>query len=228
MKQCRYLEEFDGEVYCVYWDMPLRGDEDLRCCATGWECYEEPARGCVFEGQWMTLAEYADYLESKSERELPEGYEFQDFRLDSKGMAELLRPRMTFSAHMGAKLRFLPIRPEYPRTVKAATVALVWSDRGGEEPHVHGSECSQWVTSLRVVDGACQVELVGILEAEGLEFADGYCSHGEDCPTVERLKRTILTSEAFGQLREDLVRELSRTQLADHFRADPPREEFRV
>lgn len=224
MKQCRYLEQLDGEVYCVYWDMPLRGDEDLRCCSTGWECHEEPARGCIFEGRWLTLAEYADYLKSKSERELPEGYECQEFRLDGEGMADLLRPEMSFSAHMAAELRYLPIRPEYPRMVKAAAVALVWSNREGQ--YVSQSEGSQWVAFLWLADGACQVELAGILEEEGLELIEGRCSHGEYCVAVEELKRVILTSGDFRQLREDLVRELSRRPLAEPFPADPPREGF--
>lgn len=66
---CRYLED-DG--YCAYWDMQLRGNEDLRCYPGGWECYEEPG-GIAYMGRWVDLwellpaaanapvSEYADF-----------------------------------------------------------------------------------------------------------------------------------------------------------------------
>jgi hypothetical protein len=50
MELCRYFGHEDGRNYCAYWDLPLRGDEDIRCYPGGWECYEEPG-GCIFEGR---------------------------------------------------------------------------------------------------------------------------------------------------------------------------------
>lgn len=46
---CRYLEEGG---YCAYWDMQLRGDEDIKCFPRGHECYEEPG-GIFYEGRWL-------------------------------------------------------------------------------------------------------------------------------------------------------------------------------
>ena len=51
LKVCRYLEPNN---YCAYWDMELRGDEDIKCYPGGWECYEEPG-GAIYEGGWLTI-----------------------------------------------------------------------------------------------------------------------------------------------------------------------------
>lgn len=213
MKPCRYLEQLDGEAYCVYWDLPLRGNEDIRCYPNGCECYEEPG-GCIFEGRWMTLTEYAEYLQSKSEREIPEEYELQDFRLDSEGLAELLRPEKRNPAEsMTGKLFFLKMRPEYPKAVKAGVIAHLHYDTQAKPLYFDRPEGSQWVAFLRIEDGFYQTDLALILKEEGLEFLEGYSSQGEDHLKVEKVKRAILESEAFSALREDLIDELSQRRV---------------
>lgn len=220
MKQCRYLEHVDGEPYCVYWDLALRGSEDVRCYPDGWECYEEPG-GCIFEGRWMTLSDrdsydYIEYLESKSERELPEGLEWSDFRLDRGGLAELLRPgRPHPSPSVTGEFHFLKLRPEYPRIVRSVALALMHYDTEVKRQHFDRAGSPQWVASLRLVDGSCQVDLAAILTETGLEFIEGYCYHGALCPTVEELKRAIVTDWDFGELRQDLVDELLRRTAED-------------
>jgi len=210
MKLCRYLEQVDGESCCVYWDLSLRGNEDLRCYPNGWECYEEPG-GCIFEGRWMTLTDYSEYLESKSERELPEGYECQEFRLDGRGLVELLRPGHPHPSSlesMTGEFHYLKIRPEYPRIVKSVALALLRCDTEGKCHHFDRPGSPQWVASLRLVDGPCQVELAAVLKETRLDFIEGYCSHGERCPKVDELKRAIVTQGPFSKLWQDLVHEL--------------------
>ena len=56
-KQCRYYEYDIGN--CAYWDMPLRGNEDILCYPGGWECYDSP-NGIIYEGAWLKLEEALD------------------------------------------------------------------------------------------------------------------------------------------------------------------------
>jgi hypothetical protein len=221
MKSCRYLGHLDGRDYCAYWDMPLRGDEDLRCHLGGWECYEEPG-GCIFEGRWMTLAEYeyAGYLESKSGREIPEGFEFQEFRLDREGLADLSRSekRCPVESMTGYHLK---MRPEYPKTVNAVVIAHFQYDTSAKRLYFDRPQGSQWVASLWIVDGPCEVDLAVVLKEGRLDFIEGYCSHGDFCPKVEELKRAILESAAFAKLRKDLIDELSQGRVADLDRGGP-------
>lgn len=220
MKPCRYLEQLDGETYCVYWDLPLRGNEDIRCYPKGCECYEEPG-GCMFEGRWMTLTEYAEYLRSKSEREIPEGYELQDFRLDSEGLAELLRSEKRHSTEsMTGQFFFLKMRPEYPKAVKAGAIACLRYDTQTKPLYSAWPEDSEWVAFLCIEDGLCRAELVLTLKEEGLEFTEGYSARGGGCAGVEKVKRAILESEAFSALREDLIHELSQRKVAEPYPVD--------
>lgn len=225
MKPCRYLTQRDGGLYCGYWDHPLRGDEDIRCCLNGWECYEEPG-GCIFEGRWMTLAEYAEFLENKSEREVPEGYEFQDFRLDREGFASLWdsRKRYPVDAMTGEfhYLKHLKIRPKYPKVVKAVAIAHIGCDARAERFPPDRPLVSEWIASLWIDDGSCQVDLVLRVKEARLEFIDGTCFHGEGCPGLERLRRHVLESETFAPLREDLMRELCQATVAPRGLAEPP------
>jgi len=225
MKPCRYLGLCDGEVYCAYWDMPLRGDEDIRCHPNGWECYEEPSRGCIFEGRWMTLTEYEEYLQTKQERELPEGYECQEFRLDRESLVELLRPdKWCHVESMTGEIHYLKIRPDYPKVVRSVALALIRHDgvctadltrRSGER-----SAMPQWVASLRLADGQCRVELAAVLKDTRLNFIEGYCSHGEFCPKVEELKRSVV-SRAFRPLWQDLFREVFRRMADELYPPEP-------
>jgi hypothetical protein len=215
MKLCRYLEQVDGELYCVYWDLSLRGNEDLRCYPSGWDCYEEPG-GCIFEGRWMTITEYEEYLQHKSERELPEGYECQEFRLNREGLVELLLPQRRVPVEsMTGEVHYLKMKPEYPRIVKTVAFALIRYETEVKPHSLARPGAPQWVASLRIVDGPCRVELAVVLKETRLDFVEGYCSHGELCPKVDELKRAILTSEAFSPLWQDLLRELFNRMAAD-------------
>ena len=215
MKPCRYLEHLDGEAYCVYWDLSLRTNEDLRCYPSGWECYEEPG-GCIFEGRWMTLTEYGEYLESKSERELPEGYECQEFRLDNEGLAHLSGWKKHFPVEsMTGEFHYLKIRPDYPKAVKAVVIARFQDGTGAKRLSVNQPKGSEWVASLWIDDGFCQMDLAAVLMEDGLEFIEGHCLHGENCPDIEKLQWAILGPGAFAQLREDLVHELFQRTVAD-------------
>lgn len=221
MNQCRYLEQLDGGAYCVYWDLPLHGEEEFRCYPGGCEYYEEPG-GCIFEGRWMTLTEYAEYVQAKSEREIPEGLEFQDFRLNSEGLADLSSPKRRYPLEsMTGEFRYLKMRPEYPNDVKMVAIAHFQYGAEAKLPGLDQGEGSQWVASLWIVDGSCQVDLTAILNGERLEFIEGACLHGELCPGVEKLKRAVLESEVFFRLREDLIRELFRAAVAHAHPADP-------
>lgn len=54
LQPCRYLEDDNS---CAYWDIPLRGDEDLKCFPGGWvDCYEEPG-GIAYMGRWVDIWE---------------------------------------------------------------------------------------------------------------------------------------------------------------------------
>jgi hypothetical protein len=221
MNECRYLERGEGEVYCVYWDMALRGDEDIRCYPGGWECYEEPG-GCIFEGRWMTLTEYAEYLESKSEWEIPEGYEIQEFRLDSEGLFNLSRSerhhRMDW---MTGEFHYLKMRPGYPTEVKMVALGRLQYVTEATPSYFDQSQGSQWVASIWIADGPCRVDLAVVRKGEKLNFIEGYCFHEDFCPKVEEFKRSILESSAFALLREDLIHELSQRRVADLDRGGP-------
>jgi len=72
-QQCRYLR--DG--YCLYHDDSLRGNEDIKCYPGGWDCYEAPNDGIIYEnGKWMTMQEYADWVIEDRKKRLPEGFEY--------------------------------------------------------------------------------------------------------------------------------------------------------
>ncbi|HLE81950.1 MAG TPA: hypothetical protein VJA25_11725 [Dehalococcoidia bacterium] len=220
MKPCRYLEQVDGGAYCVYWDMALRGDEDLWCHPGGCEYYEEPS-GCIFEGRWMTLTEYADHMQRKSEREIPEGLELQDFRLDSKGLAELSgRERRYPLESLAGEFHYLKMRPEYPHHVKMVAIAYFHCGGAIKPPSFDHPEGSQWVASVWIADGSCEVDLTAVLKGESLEFIQGSCLHGYFCPGVEKLKRAVLESQAFAQLRGDLIHELCQAAVGHPHSAD--------
>ena len=243
MKPCRYLTQRDGGLYCAYWDESLRGDEDIRCCFSGWECYEEPG-GCIFEGRWMTLAEYAEFLENKSEREIPAGYEFQDFReflqdksereipagyefqdfrLDREGIASLWASRKRYPVDaMTGEFHHLKMRPEYPKLVKAVAIAHIECEPRAKRFPPDRPLVSKWIASLWIDDGSCQVDLVLGLKEAGLELIDGTCLHGEECPGLEHLRGHVLESEAFAPLREDLMRELVQATVPRLRLAEPP------
>ena len=214
MQHCRYLlEEGNGEVYCAYWDLPLLGDEDLRCHPGGWECYEEPG-GCIFEGRWMSLTEYAEYLESKSEREIPEGYEIQEFRLDREGMADL--------SAMTGEFHCLKLRADYPKEVKMVALARLGCGLGSVASRIHQPREGGWVASVSIVDGPCRVDLTAALGEDGLDFVEGSCAHGPSCSRVIELQRAVLESPAYTQVREDLIHELFQRTLVELSPLDPP------
>jgi hypothetical protein len=195
--------------------MALRGDEDIRCHLNGWECYEEPG-GSIFEGRWMTFTEYEEYVQNKSERELPEGYECQEFRLNREGLIELLRPQRRVPVEsMTGEVYYLRMKPEYPRMVKTVAFALIRYDTEVKLHALDRPGAPRWVASLRIVDGPCRVELAVVLKETRLDFVEGYCAHGELCPKVDELKRAILTSEAFSPLWQDLLQELFKRMAAD-------------
>ncbi len=69
---CRYL---DKNGYCAYWDEQLFDRETIRCEGPGsWsaDCYVEDSLGCIWEGKWMTEA---DFMKHVSESPLPENWE---------------------------------------------------------------------------------------------------------------------------------------------------------
>ncbi len=123
----------------------------------------------------------------------------------------------------------LKIRPEYPRTVEAVAIACLHFDRRELCLYFERPPGSQWVASLWIVDGPCEVDLAVVLKEDKLDFIEGYCSHGDFCPTVEELKRTILHSGAFATLREDIGRELFQRGLEDELATnDSPPGEVRI
>lgn len=102
----------------------------------------------------------------------------------------------------------LKIRPEYPRIVKGVAIALLYSDTETKCLYFDRPPGSQWVASLWIDDGACQVDLAAVLKEDGLEFIEGYCSDDDFCSKVEDLKRAILASNPYSSLRQDLIHEL--------------------
>lgn len=164
----------------------------------------------------MTLLEYVDHLESKSEHEIPEGYEFQEFRLDSDVLLDLSRSenRETVETLRG-EVHYLRMRPEYPDKVMMVGLARLEYDAQTKPSRFGWPRRCQWVASLWIFDGPCQVDLTLIRQEEGLDFIEGYCSHGNFCPKVEELKRAVLESSDFAELRNDLVDELLQRMIAN-------------
>ena len=69
---CRYL---DATGYCAYWDEQLHDRETIRCEGPGgWseDCYVEDSRGCIWDGEWLTIAEF---MKKVSEMKVPENWE---------------------------------------------------------------------------------------------------------------------------------------------------------
>ena len=91
-------------------------------------------------------------------------------------------------------------RPAYPSIVEAVAIAHLYFDRDELCLYFDRSPGLQWVASLWIVDGSCEVDLALVLKEGKLEFIEGYCSHGDFCPKVEELKQAILECPAFDQL----------------------------
>lgn len=215
MRQCRYLDYVDGRPYCVYWDLGLRDGEEVGCRSAAWQCYEEPG-GCIFEGRWMTLREYAEHLRAKHERELPEGYELQEFRLDREGLAELLSSAEPHSPQsVSAEFRYLKMRPEYPHGVRMIAIAHFHRSAATGPSAGESSGWPHWVAALRIAGASCEVSLTVILKDGTLHVAEAFCAHGSPCGDADALRRAALESAAFGAVRADLERELFQRELAD-------------
>lgn len=164
----------------------------------------------------MTLADYAEYCQSKSEREIPEGYEFQEFPLVSEGLPDPLRSDKRHGLErMTGEFHYLKVRPEYPIQVTMVALVRLQCNVEAMPSCVDRSQESQWVASIWIVEGLCQVDLVWALKDNRLDFVEGHCSHGDLCPKVEELKKAILESVAFAQLREDLIEKLFQRTVAD-------------
>jgi len=116
---------------------------------------------------------------------------------------------------------YLKLRPEFPKAVKAVAIAHLHYDTKTKRLYFDRLDASQWVASLWILDECCQVDLAVILKEDGLQFIEGNCVHGEDCPKVEKLKQAVLESEAFSRLREDLIHKLFQGTVADLHPAQP-------
>lgn len=119
---------------------------------------------------------------------------------------------------------FLKIRPEYPRAVEAVAIAHLYYDTEAKRLYFDRPAGSQWVASLWILDENCRVDIALVLKEGGLECMEaycGYCFEGELCPQVPKVKRAVLESEGFSQLREDLVRELFQRAVAGLQPVDP-------
>lgn len=106
-------------------------------------------------------------------------------------------------------------RPEYPEMVEAAAIARLYFDSKTLCLYFDRSAGSQWVASLWIVDGECQVDLAIVLQHETLAFVEGYCCHGDFCPKVAELQWVVLESSAFSELRNDLIHELHEKAAGD-------------
>jgi hypothetical protein len=122
----------------------------------------------------------------------------------------------------GGEFYHLKRRPGYPSIVEAVAIARLYFDREDLCLYFDRPPGSQWVASLWIVDGSCEVDLALVLKEGRLDFIEGYCSHGDFCPKVEELKRAVIESSAFDQLREDLIHELFQGAVAELDPADPP------
>lgn len=114
---------------------------------------------------------------------------------------------------------FLKLKPGYPKSVKAVAIAHLEYDTDTRRLYFDHPEGSQWMASLWILDGSCQIDLAMTLKEGALDFIEGYCHHGDDCPQVEEVKRAILKSEDFSHLREELIHELFRREVAALHRA---------
>lgn len=164
----------------------------------------------------MTLAEYIEHLQGKSDGEIPEGYEFQEFRLDSEGLGTLSRLEQRRPLEwMTGEFHYLKMRPGYPNEVTMVALARLQCDAKARPFWFDSPTESQWIGSLCLVEGPCQVDLSFVRREERLECIEGYCCHGESCPKVEELEREVLQSAAFAALREDMAAELFQKALMD-------------
>ena len=109
----------------------------------------------------------------------------------------------------------LKVQRGYPSIVKAVAIARLCYDRKILRLYFDRPQGTQWVASLWIVDDPCQVDLAVVLKEDRLDFIEGYCLHADFCPKVEELKRAVLESEAFSQLRQDLIDELSERAASD-------------
>lgn len=114
---------------------------------------------------------------------------------------------------------FLKLKPGYPKSVKAVAIAHLEYDTETRRLYFDRPGGFQWVASMWILDEDCQIDLAVVLKEDNLEFIEGYCHHGEECPKVERVKQAILGSDAFSQIREDLIQELFRREVAALHRA---------
>ncbi len=122
----------------------------------------------------------------------------------------------------GGEFYHLKRRPGYPSIVEGVAIARLYFDREDLCLYFDRPPGAQWVASLWIVDGPCEVDLALVLKEGKLDFIEGYCSHGDLCPKVEELKRAVIESSAFAQLREDLIHELFQGAVAELNPADPP------
>jgi hypothetical protein len=116
----------------------------------------------------------------------------------------------------------LDLKPDYPEVVRAIAIAHFHYDTKTKRLFFDRPPGSDWVVSFWIRERFCQVDLAAVLKENGLDFIEGYCFHGECCPTVEKLKHDILESEAFARLREDVINELFQRMVQDPSLANPP------
>lgn len=121
----------------------------------------------------------------------------------------------------GIEFYHVKLKPEYPNIVKGMAFALLYYDTEIRCLYFDRPPGSQWVVSLWIKDGSCEIDLAAVLKEDGLDFIEGYCSHGHSCPEVENLKRAMLESEAFARLREDIIEELFQRAVGKLAPADP-------
>jgi hypothetical protein len=121
---------------------------------------------------------------------------------------------MTMMMEFGGEFYHLKRRPGYPSVVEAVAIAHLYFDRDELCLYFDRPPGFQWVASLWIVDGSCEVDLALVLKEGRLDFIEGYCCHGDFCPKVEELKRAVLESPAFSQVREDLIYELFQRSVA--------------
>jgi hypothetical protein len=121
----------------------------------------------------------------------------------------------------GIEFYHVKLKPEYPSIVKGVAFALLYYDTEIRCLYFDRPPGSQWVVSLWIKDGSCEIDLAAVLKHSGLDFIEGYCSHGDFCPEVERLKRAIRESDAFSRLREDLTSELFQRAVGELAPAGP-------
>jgi hypothetical protein len=120
---------------------------------------------------------------------------------------------------------FLKVRPEYPKSIKAIAIARLHYDTETKRVYFERPEGFQWVASLWILEEGCHVDVAVVLREDSLECIEaycGYCLDGALCPEVEKVKRAVLESEEFSQVREDLLHELFQRAVADLDLTDPP------